>query len=750
MRFETINLGVPGPPGPGSTVPGPQGPQGLQGIPGPPGGESGSVNGIAALRAMPPVSGQTLQLNYHTTPGDLGAGMFVGTTTGGPYADNDGTIIVPTGGDGSAAWLRVWDHVRAHVGWFGAKCDPDNVATDDYLPVQRCINLFTDGRHSHPVYGVLSAGIVDVGPGFCFSQPLIYGGSLNSSFKLVGAASLGRGGYEKSLVRYTGPKTHASIIFYGANEWVIDDINVWPQLALSGVLITADNSYNNSGEHRTTHAITAGNNVVVTPTGATAAEKVVYLQSGVFLGVDDGGPNFEIVYITAVDTTAGTFTADFTKNHVTNTLLGGGAPCSSGFVNRCRLACPESPIWTTISGPSVDLGGGIWRFPVTDITGIKVGHPVRVGSFILAQVVHPTAVGASYFDAPSYGWSYAAGEIVMYPTSGIAFGNRLIGTVQVDNVTMSSTVLVGSGPIGPLINRCYAGFRQIWGGNVKAFLFNDMFPAYLRVAFACEQSSGQYKFNGGTSAAIEETIWQGIVAHLTVIGWEDEGSDMWLAGALGGANACQANFIGCTMQGSAPDFSIPGASDTMFAFIGNINFFGCDLRNNRIYPTTIPIIVSVGVLTEGMPHPSSVTIIGSHIANVTPANIGQLIRNAPLDTTDVLKIGTGKVTLLNNSGGYGGAVERLPDVLPPLRMWQGTATYDPASIAAGAVGAAQTMTVSGAALGDLVEASFSLDLQGVGINAWVSAADTVKYQFRNPTAAPIDLGSGTVKCRVKK
>lgn len=82
---------------------------------------------------------------------------------------------------------------------------------------------------------------------------------------------------------------------------------------------------------------------------------------------------------------------------------------------------------------------------------------------------------------------------------------------------------------------------------------------------------------------------------------------------------------------------------------------------------------------------------------------------------------------------------------------ENTATYDPPSLAAGTVDTIQTMTVTGAALGDLVDASFSLDLQGITLRAWVSATNTVKYVFECAAGgATVDLGSGTVKCRVRK
>ena len=78
---------------------------------------------------------------------------------------------------------------------------------------------------------------------------------------------------------------------------------------------------------------------------------------------------------------------------------------------------------------------------------------------------------------------------------------------------------------------------------------------------------------------------------------------------------------------------------------------------------------------------------------------------------------------------------------------QGSATYDPASLADGA-GATTTVTVPGAVLGDYAVASFSLDLQGITVTAYVSAANTVSVRFQNETAGILDLGSGTLRALV--
>ncbi|RVH21445.1 autotransporter outer membrane beta-barrel domain-containing protein [Sinorhizobium meliloti] len=79
----------------------------------------------------------------------------------------------------------------------------------------------------------------------------------------------------------------------------------------------------------------------------------------------------------------------------------------------------------------------------------------------------------------------------------------------------------------------------------------------------------------------------------------------------------------------------------------------------------------------------------------------------------------------------------------------GTATYDPPSLVDGD-GASTTVTVTGAALGDVALASFSLSTQGITVTAAVTAANTVTVRFQNETGGTIDLASGTLKAVVLK
>jgi len=81
---------------------------------------------------------------------------------------------------------------------------------------------------------------------------------------------------------------------------------------------------------------------------------------------------------------------------------------------------------------------------------------------------------------------------------------------------------------------------------------------------------------------------------------------------------------------------------------------------------------------------------------------------------------------------------------------EASAVYAPGMLNAGTQGAIQTIRVAGALPGDLVESSFSADLVGVDLKAWVSGSDTVKFAFTNLTSKAVNFGSGTIKLRVRR
>lgn len=83
-------------------------------------------NSIAELRAYLPstATNQTVILSGYYSPSDGGGGEFSYSfgRPAGTYSDNSGTIIVPTGGNGSSAWIRNISG-PINVRWFGAKGD---------------------------------------------------------------------------------------------------------------------------------------------------------------------------------------------------------------------------------------------------------------------------------------------------------------------------------------------------------------------------------------------------------------------------------------------------------------------------------------------------------------------------------------------------------------------------------------------------------------------------------------------------
>ena len=77
----------------------------------------------------------------------------------------------------------------------------------------------------------------------------------------------------------------------------------------------------------------------------------------------------------------------------------------------------------------------------------------------------------------------------------------------------------------------------------------------------------------------------------------------------------------------------------------------------------------------------------------------------------------------------------------------GSATFNAASLADGA-GETTTITVTGAVLGDYVIVSHGIDLQGITVTGYVSAANTVSVRVQNESGGTLDLASSTLRALV--
>lgn len=89
------------------------------------------------------------------------------------------------------------------------------------------------------------------------------------------------------------------------------------------------------------------------------------------------------------------------------------------------------------------------------------------------------------------------------------------------------------------------------------------------------------------------------------------------------------------------------------------------------------------------------------------------------------------------------------DGLPVGTNLQVSGTYDAPSLADG-VGTTTTIACAGAALGDFVSVSFGVDLAGILVTAYVSAANVVSIRLQNESGGTVDLASTTIRVRVSK
>jgi hypothetical protein len=82
-------------------------------------------------------------------------------------------------------------------------------------------------------------------------------------------------------------------------------------------------------------------------------------------------------------------------------------------------------------------------------------------------------------------------------------------------------------------------------------------------------------------------------------------------------------------------------------------------------------------------------------------------------------------------------------------QWSVSVTYDPPNISA--LGLAQfDVTAPGARLGDLVQVSFSLDVQSLVFSGAVSGVNAIRVTVFNPTGSAVNLASGTLLVTYEK
>lgn len=196
-----------------------------------------SVNNIAALRSITPTSETRVYVKAHTSEGDGGHGVFRGITgaAASTYTDDGGVTIVPTGGDGSSAWVR---EVSGFVtpGMFGAVADN---TTDDSGALSAWISYCATAGvkgvgcpedSSNNVFFISSQielaaddltiefiGGVYIRPDTALLEPVVIGSNSSPSRMVIKGLAVDRG-------TYNGATENVGILWRECNQSVFENI----------------------------------------------------------------------------------------------------------------------------------------------------------------------------------------------------------------------------------------------------------------------------------------------------------------------------------------------------------------------------------------------------------------------------------------------------------------------------------------------------------------------------------------------
>lgn len=177
---------------------------------------------ISDLREINPVNNQAIQTLGYYTEGDGGGGPIrIGKTGAAPgtYVDNGGSIIVPTGGDGSAAWVWEWSGT-VNAKWFGARGDG---VTDDTLAIQAVLNLHATVYFPTGVYAVSSIEFNKTNASYYFDNAYIQANSSSPQNAVVVLKNIRHCTFYDMKVNQDFRENYKSAI-----QWKSDDVGSLP------------------------------------------------------------------------------------------------------------------------------------------------------------------------------------------------------------------------------------------------------------------------------------------------------------------------------------------------------------------------------------------------------------------------------------------------------------------------------------------------------------------------------------------
>ena len=170
----------------------------------------------------------------------------------------------------------------------------------------------------------------------------------------------------------------------------------------------------------------------------------------------------------------------------------------------------------------------------------------------------------------------------------------------------------------------------------------------------------------------------------------------------------------------------------------------------------------VSITSQGTDADIDIDIIGKGAADLT-VNLGgfdALIVNGStaslLNGLTITSTATGVAPQITGHGQTDVSINLVPKGAGTIQIdggvlagkcINGSVAWDPANLGTG-LSIQKAVTVTGAVLGDFCLPSFSLDVAGLSIIGYVSAADTAIVGLINNTGGDVNLGSGTAYARI--
>lgn len=182
-----------------------------------------------------------------------------------------------------------------------------------------------------------------------------------------------------------------------------------------------------------------------------------------------------------------------------------------------------------------------------------------------------------------------------------------------------------------------------------------------------------------------------------------------------------------------------------------------DLHNNRLAVAGLLLgsaVYDPASLVDAAGVTTTITVHGAQLGDFAFASFGLDLQSVLL-TAYVSAVDTVSVRFQNESAATVDLASSTiqarvisQSILTKLfGMLEGFATINVASLVDG-TGETDTLTVTGAVLGDLALISHGVDVQGMTVTGYVSAADTVAVRFQNESGGTLDLASTTTRARV--